>query len=258
MIKQSDIIADFHTHTVASGHAYSTVIENLTYGKNRGLQFVAITDHYFGKGDKIDIGNEVARIRDLTNRTKQGGSLSSSGLISGVELNFGQRTDIAPAILDAPFRLAGLHGWFWGIEHQDIDALAREVKIYIDKKYINAVAHPERQIERLAKGKYGFELTQAVKDYFKWLVEYCKEHRVFLELNECSLTYSLADYEQTIEYWLKLARENGNPITLGTDSHICTEVGVFDRSIELLNKVEYPIELILNCNEHLIKNICLK
>ena len=39
------IIADTHTHTLMSTHAYSTIIENIAEAKKKGLKFIAITDH---------------------------------------------------------------------------------------------------------------------------------------------------------------------------------------------------------------------
>ena len=39
------IRADLHTHTVASGHAYSTVEEIARAARKKGLKIVAITDH---------------------------------------------------------------------------------------------------------------------------------------------------------------------------------------------------------------------
>ena len=39
------LVADFHVHTIASGHAYSTVLENARAASQRGLQLIAITDH---------------------------------------------------------------------------------------------------------------------------------------------------------------------------------------------------------------------
>ena len=39
------IIADTHTHTIASTHAYSTLLENVGYAKKAGLRAIAITDH---------------------------------------------------------------------------------------------------------------------------------------------------------------------------------------------------------------------
>jgi len=42
------IKADLHTHTIASGHAYSTLLENIEYGKKRGIETIAITEHTDG------------------------------------------------------------------------------------------------------------------------------------------------------------------------------------------------------------------
>ncbi len=39
------IVIDTHTHTIASGHAYSTVLENALAAKNKGLELLCITDH---------------------------------------------------------------------------------------------------------------------------------------------------------------------------------------------------------------------
>ena len=40
------IKTDTHTHTLASGHAYSTIEENLRAAKEQGLELVGITDHF--------------------------------------------------------------------------------------------------------------------------------------------------------------------------------------------------------------------
>ena len=39
------ILADTHTHTIASGHAYSTVDENERWAAEQGLRLLALTDH---------------------------------------------------------------------------------------------------------------------------------------------------------------------------------------------------------------------
>ena len=39
------IIADIHTHTIASGHAYSTLKENIEQASLVGLDFLGISDH---------------------------------------------------------------------------------------------------------------------------------------------------------------------------------------------------------------------
>ena len=39
------ILVDTHTHTIASDHAYSTVLENAAAAARAGLEGLAITDH---------------------------------------------------------------------------------------------------------------------------------------------------------------------------------------------------------------------
>ena len=39
------LIADTHCHTVASTHAYSTILENVAAAKKKGLKYIAVTDH---------------------------------------------------------------------------------------------------------------------------------------------------------------------------------------------------------------------
>lgn len=34
-----------HYHTIASGHAYSTVLEGVMYAKRYGMKGLAVTDH---------------------------------------------------------------------------------------------------------------------------------------------------------------------------------------------------------------------
>ena len=39
------ILVDTHTHTIASDHAYSTILENAAAAARAGLEALAITDH---------------------------------------------------------------------------------------------------------------------------------------------------------------------------------------------------------------------
>ena len=40
-----NIIADMHCHTLASSHAFSTILENIAGAKANGMKLIAITDH---------------------------------------------------------------------------------------------------------------------------------------------------------------------------------------------------------------------
>ena len=45
------ILTDLHCHTIASDHAFSTVMENVKYASEIGLEAIAITDHGYALGD---------------------------------------------------------------------------------------------------------------------------------------------------------------------------------------------------------------
>lgn len=87
MINKEDILADLHTHTLFSKHAYSTVKENIEAARNKGLSYIAITDHYFGNGDELDKKNEVNRIKYIGERVNR---TSDVAVIGSAEFNLGQ------------------------------------------------------------------------------------------------------------------------------------------------------------------------
>ena len=45
--------SDLHIHTLASHHAYSTLLENIVYAKKAGLSLIAITDLALWKSDYL-------------------------------------------------------------------------------------------------------------------------------------------------------------------------------------------------------------
>ena len=76
---------------------------------------------------------------------------------------------------------------------------------------------------------------------------------MFLEVNESSIRSDECGGIDRLKCWLTLAKKNKNIIYLGTDAHYCKQVGDFNKTIALLNEIEYPKELILNCNLDLLE-----
>ena len=71
---------DIHTHSVASGHAYSTVDENLRFAAEKGMELVALTDH--APGMKDTTGHAYfANLHVLPEK------LHGVRLLKGIELN---------------------------------------------------------------------------------------------------------------------------------------------------------------------------
>lgn len=259
MIKIGDILADMHTHTNFSLHAYSTVKENIDMAKKRGLKYLAITDHYYNDGSILDKKNEISRIAYLEERVNP--FYSDINIIGGEEFNLNQEINDWNKIKALKWKPIGLHNWFVDTKNCNLDDIYHMFEKSSEKH--NCFVHIERELHKLNNGEYminqytGKEETCSL-DFQLWLEAICilaKEKDIFLELNESSLILDEGYTAERVEYWLKFAKENGNLISLGTDAHYCMEVGRFSNVLKLLNKVKFPKERILNCNEEMLKNL---
>ena len=96
-----------------------------------------------------------------------------------------------------------------------------------------------------------------IKDILKEIVDIAKYYDVLLEVNESSLKNDNYGNTERMRCWLEMARDNGNRIVLGSDAHFCEEVGIFTNSIALLNELQYPRDLIINCDEEEIKKFLI-
>ena len=248
MIKKTDIIADMHIHTISSLHGYSTLKECIDDAEEKGLKYIAITDHYYNDGTELNRKNELNRIVYL--ETRASNTKRNVKVIGGAEFNIAQDITNWEKLRKLRWKLIGVHGWFIDRETTTLDDLYGFFENAAGK--FTAFAHIERELHKIDHCKYGDSLTDEVKVFLEKIVFLAKKTDMVLELNESSLVTNKAGYYERILYWLSLAKENENTISLGTDSHYCEEIGEFENSIKILNKVRFPKELILNCNEALI------
>lgn len=79
------IKGDFHCHTLASLHAYSTLRENLIAAQKRGLRLLAITDHGIGTPDSPPLSF-------FENLTSLPQNVDGIRLLRGVEANIMDHT----------------------------------------------------------------------------------------------------------------------------------------------------------------------
>ncbi len=254
MIVTKDILADLHTHTVASLHAYSTLKENVDIAKERGLQYIAITDHFYNDGTDINKKNETARLQYLEKRIND--VESDIYVFGGAEFNLNQPIEYWHKLKDLSWQLVGLHSWFVDIESSTLEDVYHYFEISSEKHY--AFAHIEREIEKLNYGKYNEEngipvdVHSEVKEWLQAICDLAKRKNIFLELNESSILTNKT-CKARMKYWLAYAKQNRNLISMGTDAHYCLEIGKFTKVLELLNEIDYPKELILNCNKDMLE-----
>lgn len=223
------IEADLHVHTVASGHAYSTVEEITKAAAQRGLKMVAITDHgpcLPGGAHRYHFWNLRVMPRELNGvqilRGIEANVTNSSGELD-LEYDYLEHLDIV---------LAGFHphcGYDSGTVAQNTQALINAM----DNPLIDVIVHP---------GNTKFLIEPLP------LVEAAAEKGIALEINNSSfLPTSSRDSAYGIDLKVaEYAREKGVPVVLSSDAHIYTQVGVLDNSVELAQKAGIKSEQVLN------------
>ena len=241
-----------HTHTIFSLHAYSTVTENIQAAIRRGLKFLAITDHFYQDGGKINQQNEVLRLRYLERAVN--GHFGDTKIFSGAEFNIGQEILHWDRLKDLTWRPIGLHSWIVDMKSLTLPQLLKMFEEAAVRH--NAFVHIEREIEKIDNCRHGKHLDDEVKKFFEEMVTLAKKKDIWLELNEASLGRNIGGDCERLDYWLRLARDNGNKIYLGTDAHFAECIGDFKNSVALLNGLDYPKNLILNFNHEQLAALC--
>lgn len=259
MINNIDIIADLHTHTIASFHAYSTLKENIDEAHSKGIRYLAITDHYTelrndDNSSNIRIMNNhmSARINYMNLQQPRNGVK----LIQGSEFNIGEIPD-PKFIKNLTWRPIGLHSWYFDKNMTPDDILNTYEKcLNIEEFKPNAFCHIEREVHNLK------DITEyGTKKYWYSLIDLAEKYGIYIELNESSLR----DYDKSYNHlarmrkWFEYAQTKDVMFYLGSDAHFCEKVGDFENVICVLNHFNIKPERILNhsCNENLLKTLVI-
>ena len=219
---------DAHTHTVASGHAYSSLQEMAQAAADKGLQVLGITEH----GPSIQGTCPLVYFKNMHVVPRQ---MYGIRILMGCEINildtkgtldlndeYLNRLDIA---------IAGIHDVCWqgGTKEENTEGM---IKVIRNPK-IHIISHP---------GDGSAELD------FEAMVLAAKEAHTLLEINNHSLA-PLRDKPMAkannLEL-LKLCKKYEVPTILGSDAHVSFQIADYDRLLPLLAETDFPDELIMN------------
>lgn len=227
-------LIDVHTHTLASGHAYSTLIENVRCAEEKGLKILGITDH--GVGLKSG-----PSLHYFTNLRVVPRTISGVYVLRGVEANIMDYNgdldmpDEKLACLDVV--IASLHDVCVkpGTREENTRALIGAM----DNKYVDILGHIGNPL---------FEID------IDAVVEKAKEKNVLIEINNSSFGPARKGSYVNCRRAAEKAKEIGADIIAGSDAHICFDVGNFEKSISLIEEVGVPDEQVMNLHpERFIK-----
>jgi putative hydrolase len=222
-------LIDVHTHSIASGHAYSTLVEMVSEAQNRGLKIFGITEHT----PALPGACHSIYFRNLHVVPRQWGDMR---LLLGAELNIiNSKGDIDLEDEFFPMldiRIAGIHKLCWenGTAEENTEGMIR----VIQNPWINIISHP---------GDGTAELN------FEPIVIAAKEHNTLIEINNSSLNPVRGKTHKSIPNnieILNLCKKYEVPVILGSDAHITFDIANYDNILPLLNETEFPEELIIN------------
>lgn len=223
-----NILVDVHTHTIASGHAYSTITENMKAASDKKLKMIAMTDHSPGMPGSTHIFH-FQNLKTLPDE------MYGVKLLKGAEvniINYEGEIDLSESILRSlDLVLASLHPPC--IEFADEETITRGIEKVMENPYVHIIGHP---------GDQRFPM-----DYER-IVKVSKRTGTLLEVNNASLkpeSFRPGVRENLIQM-LGCCKVYEVPVVLGTDAHFHEAVGEFSEAIELLESLEFPESLVLN------------
>ncbi|WP_457943069.1 phosphatase [Caproiciproducens sp. LBM24188] len=222
-----NIIADTHTHTIASTHAYSTLQEMVHAAAMKKLYAVAITDHGIampGAPGKWYFHN----MRILPHR------LEGVLLLRGVETNlidYEGTIDLEPdCVNDIDWVIASIHGVCMPEQKPTVELVTNAWLNVAKNRYVRVIGH-------CGMADYPF-------DYERVIPEFGRNGKL-VEMNEgtfVSRSTSVPNCKKIME----LCKKHGVPIIVNSDAHFSTQVGCFKNSLKLLQEIDFPEELVVN------------
>ena len=235
------LYADTHTHTVASTHAYSTIMENARAAADRGLKTLAITDH----APAIDDSPHELHFMGYHALEK---TFFGVQMLYGAELNildYDGRIDLDDNICNRlDICIASFHDCVIrpGSKKENTQAMVKAMQ----HRRVAIIGHPDD--------------GNIPVDYEELVLE-AKRARVLLEVNNASLknAFYRINARENIITMLKLCEKHGTMVSIGTDAHAAGAVGDMDNAIALLEEMGFPEELVINTSyEALMKHLADK
>jgi DNA polymerase (family X) len=201
LLELSDIRGDVHMHTVETD-GRNTIEEMAEAARDRGYQYMAITDHSKNLAFANGLTDEraVAHIEKIRAVDKK---MKGIRIFAGIEVDI--LTDGAldlsdPVLEQMDIVIASVHSQF----NQDRDTMTERLLKAIANPNTSVIGHPTGRL-LLRRDAYPFDLDKILKAAAK--------HKVAMELNAYPDRLDLCDVH------LRMAKQHGVKVVINTDSH---------------------------------------
>lgn len=227
------LLADLHTHTIASGHAYSTVTELALAAAANGLELIALTDH----GPSVPQGSHPWY---FWNSKVIPSVLNGVRILKGCEANLSlteeNGIDLPDMVLDKlDFVAVGFHP-LTGFDEPDRARNTEALLRAMSNPNVDMVSHPGNEAE------FPVDLDA--------VVDAAVRHNVILELNDHSFapTSARSSSSSREREFASAALAAGAPMAIGSDAHYALHVGRFDDALEVAEQIGIDLTKLVNRN----------
>ena len=229
------IYLDLHTHTVVSGHAYSTLNENIAAAREHGLTIYGVSDHT----PKMPGSTHLFYFRNLHVVPE---FVQGIRVLKGAELNVMDvegHVDLDESTLKMlDYAIASLHVPCFGTAHTEAENTQAMINA-VQNPYVKILGHPD-------DSRYPIDQEAGVLA--------CKATHTLVEVNNSSMNpkSSRVGGRENMLGMLRYCKQHGVPVLFGSDAHYCDAIGRFQRCEEVCAAAEFPASLIVNSNPELI------
>ncbi len=230
-------LSDLHTHTIVSGHAYTTLMENIDYCAKQGIKILGTSEHapsmpgaphywYFGNLKTLPrVINDVIIFRGC-----EGNILDIDGNIDLPEDGMKYLDYIIASFHEPVFNPKS--------KKENTKAILNVMDKYEKVEILGHLGNPNYDLD------------------YDAIIKKAKEKNIMIEINNSSLAgASRIGSNINCEKIAVLCKEYETKVILTSDAHINTKIGNFTKGIELFKKIHMPEKLIMNEPNKLINHL---
>ena len=227
---------DIHTHTIISGHAYTTLMENIKEASNKGIKVLGTSEH----GPAMPGGPHIYYFNNMPKTLKR--ELFGVTILRGCEANIMD----AEGTLDLPILTQKRLDYVIASFHEicshigNIDNNTHALLKTMDNPNVHIIGHA---------GNPNYPIWE------EEIVKKAKEKDILIEINNSSFVSTRAGSKKNCLKIAKLCKEIGTKVIMNSDAHISYNIGVLNSAEELLKEAEVPEELIMNVDYKRLLNI---
>lgn len=232
------IVADLHCHTNVSNHAWSSLEEMIQGAKECGHIAIAITDH----GPSLEDSAHRWHFDGLRSLPRR---INGVYVIRGIELNIlpplgGTDALSLSTMENFDYTIASFHEPCYPPADSRAHTMALETILH--NPYVTAFGH-------LGNPNYPFDKEK--------IISQCNAFGKLVEINGNSVNVRQGSAENCEEI-AELCKKYRVPVVVNSDAHIRFNVGKVDSAIALLEKINFPEELVINADKDRLRKFFLE